>query len=61
MKKSHVILITFIVWPFVDLFQGRDLTFETAQQSTLPEFLRKSPIVSVRITDVDESPKEEIV
>ncbi|XP_072016551.1 calcyphosin-2-like [Amphiura filiformis] len=49
--------------PYVvqDMSVGRDLTFETSQQPTLPPFLKKSPIVSIRVTDVDESAKEELV
>ncbi|XP_071511737.1 LOW QUALITY PROTEIN: calcyphosin-2-like [Diadema antillarum] len=50
-----------LVYTAADITRGEDLSFETDDQPSLPETLQKKPIVTLRVTDVDEEVKKEFV
>lgn len=51
----------FVCLQYMFILQGYDLHIESKGQGSLPETLKKIPVVSFRVTDVDEEEKKNIL
>lgn len=47
-------------YSFHDISVGNDILFETAEQLSLPDTLKRNPYVTLRITDVDKASKQKL-